>query len=257
MADELMDLEGDLEPSVDESDASESESPAPLDSDLAKQLNLESLPDDPDEFKGAVLKRVHELREGMRKAQESSAAARKQYQEDFQAMMKALGENKAGTNTAPDGKQLPKWAREYVPPPGLKGDEVLADFINFAIQKEVGPKLGQIDALAMAYAEQMVSAAKAKYNDWDEIEPEVTQALNAHPTFDLDAAVRFVRGGRVDARAQADAQRRVSAKRQASGTLANVGVARAASKEPDPRTTDTHTFLNWAAQEAQRELGWG
>lgn len=248
----------------DEEAAEPSPPPAddPLDRELAKQLNVDQLPADPQELKQLVTKRYGELRTGTRKAFDERAETEKQVSV-LQGKLEQLTSMVTGAGQ-PAAKQLPAWAKDYKAPPGATEVEVLADFVEHGIQNAVGAELQQIQQMrydmGMERVNGMVAQAQKTVGspeDWAVVEPHINRAISLG--MELDEAVDFglMRAGLVGDRIKQEIADQQSAKRQAvGGTVTSPGVTKTTSKMPfeDLRKASLSEVVAWAAEESEREL---
>lgn len=234
----------------------------PLDRELAKQLNVDQLPADPQELKQLVTKRYGELRTGTRKAFDERAESEKQMAV-LQGKLEQLTTMVTGAQT-PARKELPVWAKDYKAPPGASEVEVLADFVEHGIQNAVGTELQQLQQMrydmGMERVTGMLTAAQAKVGseeDWATVEPKIQYALERN--FTLDEALDFALAstGLIGNRIKQEIADQQSAKRQAvGGTVTTPGVTKTTSKMPfdDIRKASWRDVVAWAAEESERDL---
>lgn len=232
----------------------------PLDLELAKQLNVDQLPADPQELKQLVAKRYTELRTGTRKAFDERAEAEKQMAE-LKGKVDALTAVTAGQH--PQRKELPDWVKSYKAPDGASEAEVLFDFVQYVNQHTVEPKLQQAEQMAYTLGMERVNnwlgQAKAKAgseSDWETVEPKVQYALERGFTPDEALDFALANTGLIGERIKREIAQEQAAKRQAvGGAPLTPGVTRTSEKTPgDPRKITMRDWAKWAAEESEREL---
>lgn len=235
---------------ADESQAEESGPPVEddVDSALAKQLNVDRLPDDPEEIKRLALKRTRELREMGRKSSEAKKAKMESKIEELAASIAELRES----------RKAPEAPVQTGPPTDATDEEILDYYIDRRMEQKYGSKLSAIDRLVEIRATEMIETARSKYgDDFDQNQAEIEAALQRFPGMNLDEAVAFVTAPRAKESARRDLeteqQQRIAAKKGA-GSIQSPGTPSSGLREPDPATTSSRDYMAWAKEAAREQL---
>lgn len=232
----------------------------PLDLELAKQLNVDQIPTDPQELKQLAVKRYNELRTGTRKAFDERAETEKQLAQ-LKGQVDALTAVAAG-RAGPAKKELPEWVRSYKAPDGASEAEVLFDFVQFVNQNTVMPKLQQAEQVAYELGMERVNGwlatAKSKAGseqDWEKVEPKVQYALERGFTPDEALDFALANTGLIGDRIKREIANDQYTKQQAvGGSPSTPGVGASSRKAPDPETTSAKDYIQWASAQAERDL---
>lgn len=239
MAEELTGLDQEID-TPDESLAVAADSLDDTDSELAKQLNVDQLPDDPQELKKLALKRARELRNMGRKSGEDTKTEIKALRAQLETLMQVMGPR---PQAAPQG-----------PPPGASDEEILGYYMDRHIEQRYGSKFSAIDRLAELQANAMVEQARQKYGaDFDTYQDDIADALTRFPGMTLDEAFRYAASASAEDRATRKVQAGIEAKRGAS-TVSSPGTPSSGLREPSLEETNTHDYFEWAKKEAINEL---
>lgn len=245
MAEELTGLAA--EEAADTPDESLAGTDSPItdaDSELAKQLNVDRLPDDPDELKRLAAKRLVELRDFGRKSGETSKKALEQKLQNLEerydrVMQHILAQQPTPASDAPGAD--------------ASDEDVLRYYVEKFVEQKFGSKLGAVDRLAEMQAEAMVNAARSKYSDFADHEDEIASALTRFKGITLDEAYRYVTASAAEDRGRRQVEAEIEAKRGAA-TMSAPGSQGTSLREPDPAATTTRAYFDWAKKEAVNDL---
>lgn len=229
--------------SPDESDASPTDTPAVSEraSELAKKLNVETLPADPEEVYALASKRLDEMRDFGRKTGEDRKAEIESLRAEM-AQMKAM--------------MAPPAPKRNGPPVGASDEEILNWYTDRRLEEKLKPILSLQEQQAAYVATQMVEAARARYSDFEKNEDAITAALQRFPSMTLDEAYAFVTAPTAKERAKEELRAEIEVKKNASGTLKSGGVSGTSLKEPENvRDVEERSFWDFAYKAAKREHG--